>query len=99
MGESVDPLLDPATLGRRIKAARALGGFKSGGEVVDELAALGVDVSRRSYYAWEAADWTPPLDAFLALVLVLDPPGGLHWFAEAFRPDIAQRLNLTDPPE
>lgn len=84
------PIIDPAILARRIKAARALAGFKTGNEVADALRAIGLDVSRRSYYAWENAEWVLPLEAFAALVLVLNPPGGVLWFEEAMRPDIAE---------
>lgn len=90
MGHNDAELLDVQQLARRIKAARALAGFKSVNEVLERMAALGVEVSRRSYYAWENAEWPPPIDSFVALMVVLNPPGGLLWFESAIRPDVAQ---------
>lgn len=51
----------------------------------------GVRISERSVWAIESGRQTPSLEQFVAIVATIDPNGGLSYFADAFRGDIAEK--------
>lgn len=90
LGGIVDPLpaIDLEMLGVLIKAARIRARMKTPETLAVRMAELGYKATARAIYGWEAGVAAPSLEAFLVLVAALDPPKGVTWFEDAFRPDL-----------
>lgn len=74
-------LVDPLALGRRIRGARTLAGYESTAAATAAVAdRLGIHVSDRTLYSVERGEQEATWELLVALVLVLEPPGGMRFF-------------------
>lgn len=86
-------LLDPAALGRAVRAARVLAGHENIASVTARMRdELGVSVSDRTLYAIERGEQLPSWELVIALILVLEPPGGARFFWSAIRQEHVRRF-------
>lgn len=86
-------LIDSENLGKRIRAARILAGHENIGTVTGRMREeLELSVSDRTLYAVERGEQIPTWDLMVALVLVLEPPGGVRFFWPGIAPKHVQRF-------
>lgn len=89
-------IMDPVEMGRRIKSARALKGLE-----VEDLSARIRELTPRTaaskptLYNIEKGLQTPSLELMMALIVILEPPGGWAWFSEAIRPELRDLLTAS----
>lgn len=85
-------ILDPAALGRRLRAGRILQSFDSAGQLSSEiLRQTGVVLPERQLWKIERGEALPTLEQAFAIVLTLEPHNGIHYLAGALRSDLASR--------
>jgi hypothetical protein len=82
--------IDKNHFGRLLRAARLLARppLDSIDDLVERMDKLGFPISKRSIYAYERGDTWPPFDVAIGLIIALEPPGGLQFFASAFPDDL-----------
>lgn len=86
-------LIDPVVLGKHVRAARVLAGHENIASVTARIRdELGVSVSDRTLYAIERGEQLPAWELVVALVLILEPPGGARFFWPSIAPIHVQRF-------
>lgn len=86
-------LIDPIVLGKHVRAARVLAGHENIASVTTLMREqLGVRVSDRTLYAIERGEQLPAWEVVVALVLVLEPPGGARFFWPSIAPEHVRRF-------
>lgn len=85
-------MIDSQDLGRRVRAARVLAGIENIGVVTEAIGDLGIVVSDRTLYAIERGEQPVAYDLLVALINILQPPGGLRFFNPAIREDLREQL-------
>jgi Helix-turn-helix domain len=84
-------VLDANLFGRRLTMARAHAGLTQEG-LAQAVRDLGFDLTARLVGIYEGSPREgariPPAHILLALVRVLNPPGGKEWFADCFPEEI-----------
>ena len=78
--QQAHPIVDKKILGNYVRGARHTAGYRSQRECVLALAAEGCAMTAWTLGAIERGDRMPSLDEFVALTLLLAPPGGLRYF-------------------
>ena len=87
------PLLDTQVFGRRVRAQRRLMGLDSAAELSRAvLSRTGLSVSERSLYMIENGAQRSSLEVFFALLMTLEPDGGLEYFKPAIARAAWQQL-------
>lgn len=87
-------------LGRRISAARALAGYTTMADLGAALRREGVKVADRTLYALERGEQPITWELVIALVVVLEPPGGERFFWPAVSEKHVRRFqDLTTESE
>lgn len=95
-------LIDAESLGRHIKHAAALADYRSGAALARAMTELGCATSMRQVTDWQRGVSVPTATAFLVILGLTAPPGGLKFFASAWPdlwPMIEQGLNGHPPEE
>lgn len=86
-------IIDAKVFGERLKGARYSAGYNRMPELANAIEdKFGVSISSPTLYKYEAGRSVPSLEAFLLLVAVLEPPGGMHYFLRAIRKDVAESV-------
>jgi len=86
-------LVDPVELGKKVRGARHGAGYDKAEDCAADLAAVGVEMQGYTLRAIERGDQLPSLEQIAALVIVLNPPAGIHYFmTPAMPPELAQRF-------
>lgn len=80
-------LIDAESLGRHIKAAAILAEFETGAALARALENLGCACNNHQISDWQRGISVPSLTAFLTIMAVTAPPGGMKFFASAW-PDL-----------
>jgi transcriptional regulator with XRE-family HTH domain len=88
--------IDPRILGGLIEQARKLKrpAWSQSDLAVQMTERFGGSIGRTTISAWESGKNVPPMDYWEALVAVLNPPGGLNWFASAYSPALREARGL-----
>jgi len=89
-------LIDAQNLGRHIKQAAALADYESGAALARAMTSVGCATNYHQMSDWQRGVSVPSLTAFLTIVALTAPPGGLKFFAGAWPdlwPDIERGLN------
>lgn len=86
-------IIDPKILGERLRGARHAAGYARMPELANAIEdQFGISITSPTLYKYEGGRAVPSLEAFLLLNAVLQPPGGLDYFARAIRPDVAESV-------
>lgn len=73
-------IVDQEALGRRIRAARVLAGFDNMADLTAAIRETGLQISDRTLYALERGEQPITWEILIALVLSMQPPGGVRFF-------------------
>jgi hypothetical protein len=80
-GQKVAPLVNKARFGRRVAAARSDAGYSSRPKCIAALRSqLDFEMAGWALGSIERGERLPEADELAALALLLDPPGGIHYF-------------------
>ena len=83
-------MFDRVQLGRRLRAARVLAGYRRMDAVQRELEArFGHVYSLRGLYAMERGAQEPHMQLLFRLMMIYDPPNGLEFWGDAIRDEEA----------
>jgi len=87
-----DGVVSKALLGKTLRGARAITGMTVP-EVAQAIhAAVGYSVSDETLYRLERGEREISLNLFAIMLIVLDPPGGMGFFANCFDPEARGKL-------
>jgi transcriptional regulator with XRE-family HTH domain len=89
-------VVDPVRLGRLLRAARNAEGYTAQQVAAALKQRYSIELTTASITGYERGLRMPPLDVFVALILVLRPQGGMAFFLRAFRSDAAADWKRLD---
>jgi len=93
-------IIDLATFGRRLRAARILAGFDTVAPALEHIRqSTGLPMTERTLGALERGDQMPTLEQFVAVQFAFRPPGGAPYWWTCLRPDIAKEWAQVHTPE
>jgi transcriptional regulator with XRE-family HTH domain len=91
--KSERPIIDHAEFGRIFKALRVRRGYRRMPDLSEALEReFGIRMSSQGLYMYEQGRSLPPLETFIALVILLKAPGGVSHFYDALPSDIREGL-------